>query len=86
MFIPQLQTKTPIRGSSVVTSISSGSSTDFVSVLRAPARFLPDRQAAALASMTELGISLGPWNTPQAYTPALDVSTGLKGSVAAKLY
>ena len=66
MFIPQLQTKTPIRVCCPATSISSGFSTLRVRELRASAKQEPAAQAAALASITELGMSLGSWNTPQA--------------------
>ena len=66
-------------------SFSSGTGTVFVNVHRACASLLPATPAAALESMTEDGISFGASNVPHAYIPGLDVWTGLKLDVAAKL-
>ncbi len=65
ILIPQWQTNTPIRGSASFTSISSGRSTVRVRVFRADARHAPAAQAAAEASVTELGISFASWKAPQ---------------------
>ena len=66
MFMPQSQTKTPTRGCSALTSRWSGRVTLRVTLSRAGAREAPAAPAAALASVTELGMSLGPWKMPQA--------------------
>ncbi len=66
ILVPQLQTKTPILAPSPETSNSSGISLVLVSVPRAALKSMPAAQAAALASPTEKGISLGPVNAPLA--------------------
>ncbi len=86
MLTPQLQTKTPMRGSSAPTSTSAGVSTCRVRVLRPAAKSRPARLAAALASATDPGMSFGPWNTPQAKTPGREVATGKNGGETAKRY
>src|SRR5210317_2608428 len=58
IFMPQLQTKTPTRGSSPATERSAGSSFTVVMVLRASTRGVAAAAAAALASITEMGMSL----------------------------
>ena len=66
MLIPQLQTKTPILEGSLLMSRSSIIVTACVSVLRAGANCSVAAHAAALASMTDWGISFGPVKAPQA--------------------
>ena len=66
MLRPQLQTKTPTRGGSPATSCSGGKSFFFIRVPRAAARGLVAAAAAALPSITDWGMSLGPVKAPQA--------------------
>ena len=56
-------------------SLTSGS---LIIVLRAPAMELDAEYAAALASITATGISLGPLKTPQTLIPGTEVATGSK--------
>ena len=61
MFVPQWQTKTPIRGSSPATSVSGGSSFLTTSVPRASASSAIAPPATALPCITVSGMSFGPW-------------------------
>ncbi len=65
MLMPQLQTKTPMRGGSSLTSLWAGSSLVRVSVQRTLLRSAPAPAAAPDASMTDCGMSFGPWSVPQ---------------------
>ncbi len=84
MLIPQWQTNTPIRGSCPLTSISATGSSDLTRVPRASASRVPAPEAAALACMTAVGMSIGPWKVPHTNTPGREVSTGALVVVAAK--
>ena len=64
MLMPQLQTKTPTRGSWPSTSRSGGSSLTFSSVPRAEASSSPAAAAAAEASITDVGNILGTLEGP----------------------
>ena len=66
MFMPQLQTKTPMRGGSPEMSRAGISFFSRTSVSRAGASLDEAALAAALASITDAGMSLGPVKTPQA--------------------
>ncbi len=81
MLDPQWQTKTPMRGSSALTSRSGGYATSRVQVQRAGATIAPAAAAAPLASTTDSGMSFGSRNGPTAKIPGRLVCSGWKGSV-----
>ncbi len=86
MFMPQWQTKTPIRGSSSDTSFSGGYSFTVVSVSLSEEIRLDALTAAPLACATLSGMSFGEENAPQTYTPGLEVSSGENVWVEQKSY
>jgi hypothetical protein len=84
MFVPQRQTKTPMRGRSPRTLISERFF-GLGQVLRASERISPAAAEAALESTTAWGMSFGPWNAPQTKIPGRDVATGCEGVGIAEL-
>jgi len=69
MFRPQWQMKTPMRGSSSVTSCSSGYVFFTVRVWRAEANSSIAMEAAPLACITVSGMSFGSWNARRRTRP-----------------
>ena len=82
---PQWQTNTPTRGGSWETSRSGGKTFSRTRVSRASARRREAAAAAALASITVWGMSLGPLKKPQEKTPGREVVTGAKHSASMNL-
>ena len=85
ILMPQLQTNTPIRGASWDRSRSANTGFFLARENRAAESNSLAAEAAAEASITDWGMSLGPWKAPQTKTPGRLVDTGVKEEVSANL-
>src|SRR4030042_1636922 len=83
ILMPQWQTKTPTRGTSWETSRSAKTGFFLARESRAADGSSLAAEAAAEASITDWGMSLGPWKAPQTKTPGRLVDTGVNEDVSA---